>query len=45
MGFVFPEALGFIEKAGYLKKVRVPPTRRKELTAVGQATSGVAGVL
>lgn len=45
MGFMSPKALGFIRKAGHWNKVRDVPTRRKDLTAVGQATSGVAGVL
>lgn len=45
LGFMSPKALGFTGKAGHWNKVRDVPTRRKELTAVGQATSGVAGVL
>lgn len=45
MGFVYPKVRDFIEKAGHLNKVRILPTRRKELTAAGQATNGVAGVL
>lgn len=45
MGSTFPKALAFVEKTGYLNKIRDLPTRRKELMTVGQVANGVAGTL